>query len=243
MLDAMAFAEDGLKYSELSQARQAYFKTLLQQDLRKNTYDAESNSITVSELRGLAIKNNMDYYAGLFTNEESLVKTREAYAIPENTIKDELSMKKMNAFFFWAAWACVTERPGKDITYTSNWPHEELVGNTATSKHLFWSIFSIMVLLAGIGLVVLYYARNQEKDYSLEKYPEKDPLINLKATPSMKATLKYFWIVSGLLGLQVVLGILIANYGVEGGGFYGLSLDTILPYSISRTWHVQLAIF
>jgi nitric oxide reductase large subunit len=30
---------------------------------------------------------------------------------------------------------------------------------------------------------------------------------------------------------------------VEGTGFYGLNLDNILPYSVSRTWHVQLALF
>lgn len=242
MLNAMTFEEDGIGFEELSEERQAYFKVKLQQEVRKNTYDEKTNTIIISELRAEATKSNMEYYAGLFTDDENLNKERDAYAIPKNTIKDEVSMKKMNAFFFWATWACVTERPGKDITYTSNWPHEELVGNKATSKHLFWSVFSIMVLLAGVGLVVLYYARNQEKDYSLEKYPEKDPLINLKATPSMKATLKYFWIVTALLGVQVLLGILTAHYGVEGGGFYGLNLDAILPYSISRTWHVQLSI-
>jgi nitric oxide reductase subunit B len=43
--------------------------------------------------------------------------------------------------------------------------------------------------------------------------------------------------------LQVITGIITAHYGVEGNGFYGLKLDSILPYSISRTWHVQLAIF
>jgi nitric oxide reductase subunit B len=152
-------------------------------------------------------------------------------------------MQKMNAFFFWAAWACVTERPGKDITYTSNWPGDDLVGNHPTGKHLFWTMFSIVMLLLGVGLLGLYYAKNQDKELSNEVYPEKDPLINLKATPSMKATLKYFWIVSGLLLLQVVMGIITAHYGVEGNGFYGLKLDTLIPYSISRTWHVQLAIF
>jgi len=68
-------------------------------------------------------------------------------------------------------------------------------------------------------------------------------LINLQATPSMKATLKYFWVVTGLILLQILMGAVTAHYGVEGQGFYGLNLDAILPYSISRTWHVQLAIF
>ncbi len=42
---------------------------------------------------------------------------------------------------------------------------------------------------------------------------------------------------------QVLLGVLTAHYGVEGGGFYGINITGILPYSITRTWHIQLAIF
>lgn len=39
------------------------------------------------------------------------------------------------------------------------------------------------------------------------------------------------------------MGVITAHYGVEGNGFHGLPLAEFLPYSISRTWHVQLAIF
>lgn len=243
MLNALAMKKDSISYDREKPERQAYLKILLQKELRKNTYDEATKTLTISNLRAKAIKANMEYYKSLFTNDKKLESTRNAYAIPENTIKDHISMNKMNAFFFWASWACVTERPGKDITYTSNWPGDELVGNHPTGNHLFWTMFSIVILLLGIGLLGFYYAKNQDKEISLEEYPEKDPLINLQATPSMKATLKYFWIVSALLGVQVLAGIITAHYGVEGNGFFGLKLDSILPYSISRTWHVQLAIF
>lgn len=39
------------------------------------------------------------------------------------------------------------------------------------------------------------------------------------------------------------MGVVTAHYGVEGLGFYGIPLADWLPYSVSRTWHVQLAIF
>jgi len=39
------------------------------------------------------------------------------------------------------------------------------------------------------------------------------------------------------------VGIVAAHYGVEGGGFYGIDLSDILPYAVTRTWHVQLGIF
>ena len=243
ILNALAMEKDSTPYDKLSPERQAYLKALLQKDLRTNRYDDASKTLVISDLRAKAIRSNSEYYRNVFTNGKEQEKERLAYAIPENTIKNNESMQKMNAFFFWAAWACVTERPGKDITYTSNWPGDELVGNHPTGDHLFWTMFSIVVLLLGIGLLGFYYAKNQDVEIGLEQYPENDPLLNLQATPSMKATLKYFWIVAGLIVLQVLTGIVTAHYGVEGNGFFGLKLDSILPYSISRTWHVQLAIF
>jgi nitric oxide reductase subunit B len=59
----------------------------------------------------------------------------------------------------------------------------------------------------------------------------------------MKATLKYFWVVTALIVAQVVFGVITAHYGVEGSGFYGLDLAEWMPYSLTRTWHIQLAIF
>ena len=40
-----------------------------------------------------------------------------------------------------------------------------------------------------------------------------------------------------------MLGILTAHYGVEGDSLYGINIAGFLPYSITRTWHVQIAIF
>lgn len=57
-------------------------------------------------------------------------------AIPVGSVQTVERMDKMVQFFFWASWACSTERPGKDITYTHNWPNESLIGNTPTSDLL-----------------------------------------------------------------------------------------------------------
>jgi nitric oxide reductase subunit B len=67
--------------------------------------------------------------------------------------------------------------------------------------------------------------------------------LNEKQTPSQKATVKYFWIVSALLLVQVLMGVITAHYSVEGQAFYGIPLSQWLPYSVSRTWHIQIAIF
>ncbi len=87
-----------------------------------------------------------------------------------------------------------------------------------------------------------YYAANkgtvEHKDF-----PKEDPLLGAIVTPSQKAVIKYFWIVSVLFLLQIILGVVTAHYGVEGGAFYGIPIAEIFPYVITRTWHTQLGIF
>jgi len=242
-LDVMSGKEFGKEFSELDEANQALLKTKLQQELRLNTYNESNGTVTISSLRADAIRHNSEYYRGLFMNDPALHETREAYAIPENSIKTDDRMLNMNAFFFWAAWSCITNRPGQDITYSNNWPPDEVIGNKPAGSLLLWTGFSVMMLLFGIGLLVYHHARNKEREIDSSLLPNNDPLSGLKPTPSMKATLKYFWVVTGLILVQVIMGAVTAHYGVEGGGFYGIDLDVVLPYSISRTWHVQLAIF
>ena len=58
----------------------------------------------------------------------------------------------------------------------------------------------------------------------------------------MKATAKYFWLVLALLLVQILLGATTAHYQVEGQEFYGFALADWLPYSLTRTWHTQLAV-
>jgi nitric oxide reductase subunit B len=240
ILNKLALQHDGVAYDELSDERKAYFKIVLQKDLRKNTYDPVSGILTVSDLRAEAIKSNSEFYGGLFTNDPALAGLRDAYSIPENSLKDPARVPLLNSFFFWISWACVTERPGQEITYTNNWPAEELVGNRPTGSLLLWTGFSVIILLAGIGLMAWYYARRGSEEESI---PEVFPLLKETQTPSQKATVKYFWIVSALLLVQVLMGVITAHYGVEGQAFYGIPLADYLPYSVSRTWHIQIAIF
>ena len=241
MLDAMAMESGGRKFGQLDEEQQAALKVRLQKELRKNTYDPKTGTITISPLRAQAIAANSSFYGGLFTDDPALADLREAYSIPLNSLKDPERVKPLNAFYFWTSWACVTERPGQDITYTNNWPAEELVGNTPTGSMILWTGFSVIILLAGIGLMVLYYARKRED--SEHEVPQTMPYAKAKQTPSQKATVKYFWVVSLLFLVQIALGIITAHYGVEGQALYGIPLSDWLPYSVTRTWHTQIAIF
>ncbi len=243
MLNRYAESDYGISYDELEAEQQAALQKRLQNELRPNRYDVDSKTLTISPLRAEAIAHISRHYQGLFMDDPAKADLRDAYAIPALTVKDVERMEQMNAFFFWTSWACVTNRPGAEITYTNNWPPEDLVANKPTPGLILWTGFSVIILLAGIGLLAYYYASNKEEEIDYENLPQKDPLLGLKPTPSMKATLKYYWVVCALIVVQVIMGVITAHYGVEGTALYGFPLADYLPYSISRTWHVQIAIF
>jgi nitric oxide reductase large subunit-like protein len=241
LLDLLA-QKDGKAYKDLPEDEQAKYLVQLRKELRTNTYDAASGVITFSPERAQVARALADYYTKLFMDDPSMDHVRKSYAIPKGAIKDPARMAQMNAFFTWTTWVCSTNRPGSDVTYTNNWPYEPVIGNKPSTSLQMWSGFSVLMLLFGVGLLVYYHASNKEKEEN-DRLPASDPMRGLKPTPSMRATLKYIWIVSLLILVQMVAGVITAHYGVEGGGFFGLPLDLILPQAISRSWHVQLAIF
>jgi nitric oxide reductase subunit B len=140
--------------------QQEMAKVALRLEMRKNTYDAANGVVAISPARAEAVRAVAAHYARLFqASDAEALALRKAYAFPLNAVLTDQEAHAIGAFFFWTAWSAVTERPGDTITYTSNWPHEPLVGNTPTASVLMWSIGSVILLLAGIGALVWYYAR------------------------------------------------------------------------------------
>ncbi|MCS6927052.1 MAG: nitric-oxide reductase large subunit, partial [Candidatus Binatia bacterium] len=216
----------------------------LKRELRTNTYHPASGDLVISPLRARAIAAVGAHYAALFGDDPALEPLRNAYAIPANAVRDPEHRRLMNAFFFWAAWACAANRPGSEISYTNNWPPEALIGNAPTASIIVWSVISFVLLLAGIGALAWYFAaQDRTERETQQEIPQEDPLLGITPTPSMRATLKYFWVVTALFMAQVGLGAVTAHYGVEGSGFYGFPLAQWLPYAVTRTWHTQLGIF
>ncbi|MGV3608285.1 MAG: nitric-oxide reductase large subunit [Planctomycetaceae bacterium] len=236
ILDRWANTEFGSEYEKLDGEKQAQLQGRLLKEIRTNTYDPNAGTITVSSLRAEAFQANLRHYSDVFANGKA------EYAIPAGAVSDQVRLKKLSAFFFWTSWAASTNRPDDPITYTHNWPYEPLIGNRPTGETVVWTGVSIIMLLAGISAMVWWYAgRKAEED--LPALPEVDPLGQWIATPSQKATIKYFWVVATLILLQMLLGVVTAHYGVEGDGFYGIPLSKWLPYSVTRTWHVQMGLF
>ncbi|MDX9791147.1 MAG: nitric-oxide reductase large subunit [Candidatus Kapaibacterium sp.] len=241
MLDEWSNIDFGVKFKELDAEKQASIKQRLVTDIRKNTYDPQTKTITISAIRAKAYKSNSEHYRKLFMDDPEYLELRDAYAMKDNTIKDPERMVKLNAFFFWTAWAAVTQRPEKEISYTNNWPPEELVDNKPAGSLLLWTGFSVIMLIAGIGGMIYIHASTKE-DHP-DSYPVSNPMEGMVITPSMRALLKYLWVVVLLIIVQIISGVVTAHYGVEGQAFYSIPLSEFMPYSLTRTWHVQLGIF
>jgi nitric oxide reductase subunit B len=236
LLDLWARQAGASSFPAASLDEQAIFRARLIRVMRTNTYDPVARRIVIGADQAEAFRFLSAYYAYVFS------AGRREYAIPAGALTDPVKLQKMAAFFWWTAWAAHTERPGSRITYTNNWPHESLVANVPAPSAILWSILSFVFLLAGIGGLVWWYASREKPDFH-PAFPAKDPFLSVKATPSQRATMKYFFVVVALWGVQILMGVLTAHYGVEGSGFYGIPLDRILPYAVTRTWHLQLAIF
>lgn len=242
-LDIRAQEVFGKSYDELTGVQQNQLEYELKEEYRTNTYDKDSNEVILSERRIQAIEQTGEYYSKLFSDDPELRPTRVSYAMKENTLPSAERRAQMNDFFFWTAWAAATERPGADITYTNNWPHETLIDNVPSAENIIWSIVSVILLIAGIGFLIWAWAflRDQEEEELIA--PEHDPISKVKLTPSQKALGKYLFIVVALFSLQVLLGGLTAHYTVEGQEFYGINISEWFPYSLTRTWHIQAAMF
>ena len=236
ILNRWAQAEFGANFDQLEGERQGLLTGRVSTLMRTNTYDPTTNTITVDPIRADAFASNLGHYSTVFTNG------RTDYAIPAGAVTDPDRLRRLAAFFFWTSWAASTNRPDDDITYTSNWPYEPLVGNRATGEAVVWTGVSIIMLLAGISAMAWWYAsRRRDEDEPVP--PAIDPLARWDATPSQRATIKYFGVVAALILVQMLLGVITAHYGVEGDGFYGVPLSEWLPYSVTRTWHIQTGLF
>lgn len=238
-------AQDGFgkPYAELNGAQQNSLKYDLKTSYRTNTYDKTTDIVIVSERRLQAIKKTAAYYQSLFSAEPELHRTRVSYAMKEDTLPDAQRRERLTEFFFWTAWAAATQRPDSVATYTNNWPHEPLIDNKPTAENIIWSIVSVILLVAGVGGLIWAWAFLRKEDEQEPAAPLHDPISLVSLTPSQRALGKYLFLVVALFTFQVLLGGFTAHYTVEGQEFYGINVSQWFPYSLTRTWHIQSALF
>lgn len=205
--------------------------------LRENRYNPQTKSLTFTQPEATSYGNQITRWTGYFQDPKLNGGLRTAY------ISDPEELRKLTAFFSWAAWACIASRPGQVYSYTSNFPYDPLVGNAPTSDAIFWSMLSIIMLLGGTALVLFAFGRYDFLGWKSDVGVTHPRMIPGESTETQRATIKFFFAVTLLFLAQVLVGGAIAHFRAEPGSFYGFNLSEYLPSNILRTWHLQLALF
>ncbi len=238
--DTLARERHGRTWAELDPDAAASLDGGVHRLLKENRYDPATDTLRFSPAEAAAWEIQRAEWAEYFSGDEP------APGLPANYIRDPGDLADLNSYFAWAAWATVANRPGKDYSYTNNWPYEPAVGNRPSASTYLWSALSLVTLLVGLGAVLFAFGRFDFLGWhgSPKAGHAHDSAVSRWAlTPSQKVVGLYFGVVALLFLLQTLAGGALAHYRVESGAFYGVDLARYLPYNLLRTFHLQLAIF
>ena len=185
-LDLAAHDTYGQPYARLDAPRQALLQAQLKAEYRANRVD-DQGVLQLSPRRAEAVARTAAHIDLLFSDAPALQKSREHFAMKENTLPSAERRERLAQFFFWTAWAAATERPDSRVTYTNNWPHEPLIGNQPSGENVIWSVASVVILLAGVGFLVWGWAFLSKHDETGPTPAAHDPLTRAPLTPSQRA--------------------------------------------------------
>ncbi len=237
--DMKSYKEFKQPYTLLPEKQKAQVDQIVVSDAKTNRYDETSKTLLLTTEQNAAFPLLVTVYEDMFLNSGG------DQSLPKNYIKSAEEVRQLTCFFAWTAWTASVERPGKDYSYTNNWPPEEAVGNRPTKAVFLWSVLSLISLLCGIALVLMFFGRFDYLGWGGDEPAIKKsiPLKDFKITASQLGTYKYFLVVVVLFAFQTLMGVVTAHYFVEATGFYGFDTREILPTTITRSWHLQLSIF
>lgn len=213
----------------------------VRKELQENRYDPKTGTLVWTAGQVSAFGEIHEHFGELVYGRKV-----SGGGLKASMITDPEDTRKITAFIAWTAWTAVARRPGLAYSYTNNWPPEELVGNALTGDAVMWSALSLVALLGGIGIVLGLYGRYSHAvgwHESEERRIRFIPPADVALTPAQRVLAWYFLVVAALFLLQNLIGGATVHYMVEASGFFGIDLPRWLPYNLTRTWHVQLAIF
>ncbi|NWF57713.1 MAG: cbb3-type cytochrome c oxidase subunit I [Syntrophaceae bacterium] len=233
----LARQEYGKPYSEVEKLQKELVDVKVRNEVKTNRYDRRQDVLLLTPSQALALEQVNQYWAKMF--KEGNIR----YGFLPNTVPTDQERLQISRFFFWTAWVASTLRPGKDYTYTNNWPPDQSVGNVATTDMYFWTLGGIFSLFLVLGLFI-YWVHHYGIWYgSARGVSLAEKLIDMPLTPSQFRAAKYFLVVVLLLLLQTSFGGLLAHYTVHPGSFWFQFIADLIPYSWAKSWHLQLAIF
>ena len=119
--------------------------------LKENRYEPASQTLRALFRRGGCLPHTASRMERLFTRKDA------APGLPANSFGPR-ELEALTAYFAWAAWARVANRPGKDYSYTNNLPYDPDAGNRPSSAYL-WSAMSLVTLLSGLGFIFFVFGK------------------------------------------------------------------------------------
>jgi nitric oxide reductase subunit B len=211
-------------------------------EIKNNTYIGNSNTVKLTDAQAYAADELTKYYTLKFTKSSFPGAFK-----PIGYITSNEELKSLTAFFFWGAWVCGVERPGEQYSYTNNWPYDRQAGNTPTPAVILWSIIGSLALIIGFGLVLYYHGKLEKLDdntYTSKTQPlmTRTAIEKFQPTAIQRATYKFFYAAILLFSVQVLAGILTVHDFVGLTKFWGFDLSKVLPFPVTRSWHVQLSL-
>ena len=86
LLDEWSREQGVGSYADLGEEQQAGLQAKVQAEMRRNSYDEQAQTITLSPLRARAVQAIQEHYVGLFGHDPALDQLRENYAMPADTV-------------------------------------------------------------------------------------------------------------------------------------------------------------
>ncbi len=233
----LAKREYGTVYEALDDTRKEIIDVKTRREIKTNRYDSETDTLTLTPAQVLALDSVHRFWEEMFREGD------KGYGFLRDTVRSAEERLQISRFFYWTAWVASTTRPGTDYSYTNNWPHDRSVGNVPTPETYVWSLAGILALLIVLGIFI-YCVHNYRLWYGPTKgVALSEKLIDMPLTPSQFTAAKFFLVVILLFLLQTSFGGLLAHYTIHPASFWAPIVAKIIPYSLAKTWHLQLAVF
>jgi nitric oxide reductase subunit B len=231
--ERLSLSQFNTVFLSLSKAQQHLIETKIQSILKK--IQLEEKSVVIPDLVGDAlIQLKKQIVLRLLSDnpEKGWSRVRSL---------SEAQAYQTSEFILYSVLTTVTNRPGKNYTWTNNWPYEPSVGNAPTTGNFTWTWVSLTLLFFSIGIVIVIFRlfiEKKDQDETFEAHlNDFRPL-----TPSQLALSKYFILVAILLLIQIGAGAIMAHYYADRAEFYGVDISQYLPFSFLRSVHLQTPI-
>jgi len=229
-------------YVQQQNEREDAAEARVKKEIKQNRYDESHDAVVVSPAQQYAAEKITGFYKS--KKEEPVGKNPLQ---PFQLLKTDEEVKALSAFFYWGAWVCGAERPGKNYSYTHNWPYDPQAGNLPSAAVIFWSIIGSLGLIIGLGFVLYYHGRMEKLDdeayiSNAQGFMNRLNVSRYNPTASQRATYKYFYVAIAVFLIQVLAGVLTIHDFVRFINLFGWNISVDLPVTVTRSWHVQLSL-